>query len=451
MQLRLFLLASLLPVAVLGCRARQDYPDGPILLVCPWAVGGGTDRVSRQLALFLEEELEVPVNVINATGGSGVTGHSRGARARPDGYTLTTMTVELNMLHWRGLTEVSWQEFTPLMLINQDPAALFVRVEDTRWKDLHELSKDIRKAPRRLTASGTAAGGIWHLALAGWLHAVGLRPDAVRWIPMNGAGPSLQELVSGGLDLVACSLPEARTLLAAGQVRSLGVMAESRLPGYPDVPSFKEQGVDWVMGGWRGVGVPGNTPPKIVRRLVAALGEIVAGRTRVQGRSFPEFMAIEHFDFSWQYPDGFARTLERFDRNLGALLTSPEFASLQEGRFKPMAFPQLLLGLLAVTLLALLVSRLKRDSPPRPETVPGSGRQGTLNFLLTIGAVAFFVLSAEKLGFILTAFVLLLGLMWRLGTRLWVGLLIALLLTASIYELFVGLLRVPLPRGVLGW
>src|SRR5690606_48275 len=85
-----------------GCSAEQEFPDQPIALICPWSAGGGTDRVARQVAAQLEAELGVPVNVINAVGGSGVTGHTRGAVARPDGYTLTMITVELSMLHWRG-------------------------------------------------------------------------------------------------------------------------------------------------------------------------------------------------------------------------------------------------------------------------------------------------------------------------------------------------------------
>src|SRR5690554_6349909 len=71
-----------------------EFPDRPVMLICPWAAGGGTDRVARQVAVGLEQELGVPVNVVNATGASGVTGHTRGALARPDGYTITLATAE---------------------------------------------------------------------------------------------------------------------------------------------------------------------------------------------------------------------------------------------------------------------------------------------------------------------------------------------------------------------
>ncbi len=102
-------LLAILP-ALAGCARDDKYPSRPITLICPWAAGGGTDRVSRQVAAHLEQDLGVPVSVVNAVGGKGVTGHSRGLSARPDGYTLTMATLELNMLHWSGLTDLTHKD-----------------------------------------------------------------------------------------------------------------------------------------------------------------------------------------------------------------------------------------------------------------------------------------------------------------------------------------------------
>ena len=132
-------------ICAAGCRDQEQFPNRPITLVCPWSAGGGTDRVSREVAALLEDELEVPVNVINATGGSGVTGHTRGALAKPDGYTITMITVELNMLHWRGFTKIDYHYFDPLVLLNRDAAAVFVR-SDAPWQTLGDLERDIRQA-----------------------------------------------------------------------------------------------------------------------------------------------------------------------------------------------------------------------------------------------------------------------------------------------------------------
>ena len=102
------------------------YPERPITIICPWGAGGGTDATSRIVASILERDLGVPVTVVNRTGGSGVVGHSAIATAAPDGYTLGIITVEIGMMHWQGLTELSYKDYTPLALMNEDPAGLQV-------------------------------------------------------------------------------------------------------------------------------------------------------------------------------------------------------------------------------------------------------------------------------------------------------------------------------------
>ena len=261
MQFRALLILLLtLATTCVGCRRSDTYPNRPIKLICPWGRGGGTDRVSRQLAVHLESELGVPVTVINATGGKGVTGHGRGMNAKADGYTLLMATLELNTMHWSGLTDLDYKNCIPLMSLNEDYAALFVR-NDAMWDNLGQLEADIKAraadpSQKKVTASGTATGGAWHLAVAGWLLNSDMAVEDVVWVPSEGAGPSIQQLISGGLDIVCCSLPEARVQLKAGEMRALGVMSPQRAVGFEDVATFKEQGVEWSLGGWRGIVVP---------------------------------------------------------------------------------------------------------------------------------------------------------------------------------------------------
>jgi tripartite-type tricarboxylate transporter receptor subunit TctC len=445
-QAYLGLLLTLILLA--ACQPDREYPDRPIILICPWAAGGGTDRISRQIAPFLEKELGVPVNVVNATGGAGVTGHSRGARARPDGHTLTMMTVEINMLHWRKLTQISWTDFTPVGMINRDPAALFVR-RDQVWHDLESLTASIKKQPGTLKASGTATGGIWHLALAGWLSAAGLKVDSVRWIPMNGAGPSLQELLSGGLDLVCCSLPEARTLLEAGEIHCLGVMSEERVEGYVGVPTFRESGVDWSIGGWRGIGLPRNTPAVITHRVAEALEFVVTGKTRVGQNTFPELMAPQGFDVTYADPSSFQKLLAQTDRDLGAILVGEDFSHLSVGPVGSMKFPAILFSVLGLILLTLIFRRIRRpgDSGKASRLSPS----GFLHAVEAILCVILFISFAESIGFVLAGGFIMVFLLWRLGTRLITSVLVTLILVPLVYQLFANVLRVPLSRGLLGW
>ncbi len=444
------LLAAAVTLSMLaGCSTAPDaYPTRPIQLISPWAVGGGTDRLARQVARFLEEDLHVPVVVINATGGAGVTGHSRGANARPDGYTLTMMTVEINMLHWRGLTNIGSEDFEPVALINRDPAAVFVRADDTRFRNFEEVLTSARGDSDELTASGAASGGIWHLALAGALNAAGMLPDQIRWIPTNGAAPALQELISGGIDLVVCSVPEARSFLVAGRVRSLGLMASERLAEHPSIPTLIEGGLDWTMGSWRGLGLPNSTAAARLDRLANAIARIVAGEVSVNDTRFPDVLSNEGFTLQFEDPQQFRTSLTRSDSELGALLTSPAFSSLHTGPFDAMGFPKLIIGALCVALLVLAVGR-SGGRAPSTATVPA--RAELVPAAEVVFAVAIYALLAEVIGFVILGIVILAVLLRRTGNRWVPSLAVSGLLVPTVYTVFSTLLRVPLPRGVFGW
>jgi tripartite-type tricarboxylate transporter receptor subunit TctC len=422
-----------------GCQRQRGYPNRPIMLICPWAAGGGTDQVSRQVGALLEQELGVPVNVINATGGAGVTGHTRGALARPDGYTLTMVTVEINMLHWRGLTNISYQDYDPVGLINCDAAALFVR-SDAPWHNLSELEQYVRASSKPVKASGTANGGIWHLAFVGWLDKIGVSPARAIWSPNNGASPSLQELIAGGVDTVCCSLPEAQTLLESGRVRCLGVMAAERVEQFPDVPTFKEQGVDWTLGGWRGICLPKNTPPQVTRRVVAALERVARSDT------FRTYMRRCGFNVTWEPPAEFEKTMQEVDARLGKLLTS-EALSIQPMWFGPMFFPGILGGLLAAVFVGLLLTGGLRKAHDAERITP----QGLMRLAEIVAWVVAYLLLAEWIGFLLVAAVLLTLLLRRLGNGWPLAVAVSIVIVPLTYQLFAVWLRVPLPRGWLGW
>ncbi len=481
---KLFLLAIACGL-ISGCRQGDQYPSRPILLICPWAAGGGTDRVSRTLAAHLESVLEVPVNVINATGGKGVTGHSRGLRARADGYTLTMATLELTMMHWSGLTDLTVDACEPLISLNEDYAALLVP-SDAPWQNLRELEAAVAAAPKSLKCSGTATGGAWHLATAGWLLQAGLKADDVVWISSTGAGPSLQELRSGGLEMVCCSLPEAASLLQpGGGVRALGVMAPQRASGFPNVPTFREQGTDWSLGGWRAVVVPRGTPEPVQDQLLDALTRIVTGQTLVGGVTFPQFMEQSGFDHTYRTGEELRTFLHDTDVKLGALLTSDAMRSVNRDPYPPLAYPYLILALLAVVVMALAFEKFRAGrhwavparhagsateqateaahftsgGPPTVEDETAATkrlpaactRDGYVAFALVIGAIAAFVLLAEMTGFVLFASITLIGLAVWFGASTKQALLLTAILAPMIYHLFAHALRVPLPQGWFGW
>src|SRR5919109_4904775 len=309
--------------AALGLKpaSAQAYPARPVTVVVPWGAGGGTDATARIIAALLEKDLGQPFNVVNRTGGSGVVGHSAIATAPADGYTIGMLTVEISMMHWQGLTELGPKSYTPLALMNEDPPGIQVS-STSPYKTVKELADAIKAAPPgKFKASGTGQGGIWHLALVGWLSAMGLKPNQVAWVPSNGAAPAMQDLAAGGLDVVTCSLPEARAIIEAGKARSLAVMAGERNPAFKDVPTLKEaMGIDYTTGAWRGFAGPKGLPADIAGAMTAALKKVN------ESAEFREFMANRGFGVRWADGAGFAKFMDEGDRAMGAAMKSAGLA-----------------------------------------------------------------------------------------------------------------------------
>jgi tripartite-type tricarboxylate transporter receptor subunit TctC len=301
-------------LSLVTASAHAAWPERPVTLIVPWGAGGGTDATARIIGSLLEKELGQPVNVVNRTGGSGVVGHQAIASAAPDGYTIGLITVEISMMHWLGLTGLSGASYTPIGLVNLDPAGLQVRA-DSPYKTANDLVASVKAHPGKFKASGTGQGGIWQLAIAGMLKDLKVDPAAVPWVPSNGAAPGLQDLVAGGIEVVPCSLPEARSLIDAGKVKSLAIMSDTPSALYPNVPTLKSAtGSDWKLGAWRGIAAPKNLAPEAHDKLVAAIKKIAASK------EYTDFMATRGFGVTYSGPDDFAKFMAKSDADLGATM-----------------------------------------------------------------------------------------------------------------------------------
>jgi tripartite-type tricarboxylate transporter receptor subunit TctC len=301
-------------LALAAGSAHAAWPERPITLIVPWGAGGGTDATARIIGTLLEKDLGQPVTVVNRTGGSGVVGHQAISAAAPDGYTIGLITVEIAMMHWQGLTDLSGTSYTPIGLVNFDPAGLQVRA-DSPYKTANDLVAAIKANPGKFKASGTGQGGIWHLAIAGMLKDLKVDPAAAPWVPSNGAAPGLQDLVAGGVEVVPCSLPEARSLIDAGKVRSLAIMNETPSALYPNVPTLKAAtGSDWKVGAWRGIAAPKGIPADARDKLVAAIAKIA------KSKDYTDFMSSRGFGVIYAGPDDFAKFMAKSDADLGATM-----------------------------------------------------------------------------------------------------------------------------------
>jgi tripartite-type tricarboxylate transporter receptor subunit TctC len=313
-QLLASALLGLLSVVSVLPAAAQNYPARPITLIVPWGAGGGTDATAPIIGSLMEKDLGQPVTVVNRTGGSGVVGHAAIASAQPDGYTIGLATVEIGMMHWQGLTELTSASYTPIGLVNADPAGVQVRA-DSPYKTVNELLAAIKANPGKFKASGTGQGGIWHLAIAGLLRDQKIDPAALPWVPSNGAAPGLQDMVAGGIEVAPVSLPEARSLIDAGKVKSLAIMNDKPSALYPNVPTLKAAlGSDWTMAAWRGIVAPKGLPAPIRDKLAESVRKVAASK------EYNEFMASRGFGVIYAGPDDFAKFMVKSNSELGATM-----------------------------------------------------------------------------------------------------------------------------------
>lgn len=312
--MRAVLAAAFSIAAIVTGSAQAQYPQRPIQLIVPWGAGGGTDATARIIASLLEKDLKQPVNVVNRTGGSGVVGHDAIAKAPADGYTLGLITVEIAMMHHQGLTALTPADYTPIGLVNADPSGVVVRT-DSPYKSIKDLITAIKANPGKMKASGTGQGGIWHLAIAGLLKDQGIDPGALPWVPSNGAAPGMQDLVAGGVDVVPCSLPEARAMIDAGKARALAIMDANPSALYPNVPTLqKELGTKWTMAAWRVIAAPKGIPADVQKTLGMALKKVY------DSKEYKDFMSSRGFGVIWADAVEAAKFMAKADADLGATM-----------------------------------------------------------------------------------------------------------------------------------
>lgn len=271
-RLILFALAS---VMALGASARAEWkPERPVAILVAFAAGGGGDIIARIYASLLQEELGQQVNVINRPGAGGLNGTIEMARAKPDGYTLGLAGTNLNFHGWQQPGSVTPNDFIPVALINADAQGYQVRA-DSPFKTLKEAMDALKANPSRFKFSASGIGGVWHVGLLKLIMSQGIEPKDIIFVPTGGGGPSINELIAGGVDVAPTSVAEAAVQMKSGQLRSLAVLSDERLAAFPDIPTVKEAiGVDVQNYGWRGFVLPKGTPDDVVATITTAVRNV---------------------------------------------------------------------------------------------------------------------------------------------------------------------------------
>ena len=243
--------------------AQSDYPNRSIELVVPYAAGGGTDVLARAYAEATKKYISQPIVVMNKPGASGAIGWQDVLSAKPDGYKLAVITVELTTIPHMGIAKFTYEDFVPIARLNADPAAITVKA-DAPWNTVEEFLAATRKANGDMKLGQAGQGSIWHLAAAALEEKTGVKFNQV---PFNGAAPAVLALLGGHIDVVSVSPAEVTTYVQAGKLKTLAVMADQRVKGFENVPTLKERGIDLSIGTWRGLGAPKGTPPEVIAKL----------------------------------------------------------------------------------------------------------------------------------------------------------------------------------------
>jgi tripartite-type tricarboxylate transporter receptor subunit TctC len=292
-----FLLLGLIQTA-----AAQSFPTRPLTLVVPFAAGGPSDVAGRILAQGLTEKLGQQVVVENPAGAGGTVGSLRVAKGPPDGYQFVignSGTHAWSQALYKKPPYHTLTDFTALGLVVEAPRAI-ITPKNFAANTLTEFIAYVKANQSTAKYGSAGAGSASHVSCILLNAAMGV--DIVH-VPYRGLGPAMQDLIAGRIDYMCDSPSTSRPQVETGNVKAIATTGASRTSVLPDVPTAREQGLDFEVTAWQGLFLPRHTPEPIVRRLSAALSDaldlpFVRERFKVVGedvapvdRRSPEYFA----------------------------------------------------------------------------------------------------------------------------------------------------------------
>lgn len=260
--------------AVPSLATAQEYPTKPITIIVPFPAGGTLDNLTRSLAQKMSDDFKQPVIIDNKPGAGTVIGTEIVARAAPDGYTLGMVanSFAINPSLYDKLRYDTVKDFTPVSWVAYTPH-LLVANPDVPVKSLADVIATAKSKPGELSFASFGAGTSPHIAIER------LKAEAkidVLHIPYKGQAPALNDLLGGHVDMMFANTPDVLPHVKSGKLRAIALANDTRLESIPEVPTFKEAGVDNMnSNSWYGVIVPSGTPALIVEKLSAEFVRIV--------------------------------------------------------------------------------------------------------------------------------------------------------------------------------
>ena len=263
---RALAMAVVAGLVLFGAVSRAAYPEKSVTMIVPFPPGGRTDLTARVVAQHLSKPLGQPVVVVNKPGAGGVLGAKEVAAAAPDGYTVGMFSTAVVTAQYTVSTPTNLGDYIAIAVVNIDPMALAVKF-DAPWKSLTDLVAYSRSNPGKLRV-GMIPGASAQIFAGGFAKAADVKTV---YVPFKGDADGVAALAGGHIEAHVAVPVSYKSLAEAKKVRILGVASESRSALYKDIPTFRENGVDLVIGSFHIVFVPKGTGAEPQARLADAL------------------------------------------------------------------------------------------------------------------------------------------------------------------------------------